>query len=84
MTPRELNIHIEEFYKSQAEEIKEQRYQAYMIAKLPLMRKFPKTFEEAFGYPKEEKKKKPKNAQTQKEMFDVMLAMNKALGGTVY
>lgn len=84
MTPRELNIHLEEFYKAQDERIKEQRYQAYMIAKLPLYKKFPKTFEEAFGYPKVETAKKPNKPQTEQDMFNVMLAMNKALGGTVY
>lgn len=82
MTPRELNIHIEEFYEAKAEEIKERRYLAYMTAKLPLYKKFPKTFEKAFGY--EEEKKKPDKPQTQDEMFNVMLAMNKALGGTIY
>lgn len=82
MTPHELNLHIEEFYAAKSEDIKEQRYQAYMIAKLPLYKKFPQTFEKAFGY--EEKKKDPDKPQTEQDMFNVMLAMNKALGGTVY
>ena len=84
MTPHELNIHVEEFYAAKEADVKEQRYQAYMTAKLPLYKKFPPTFEEAFGYDKQELKEQPKKQQTESAMFAEMMKIHKALGGTVY
>lgn len=80
MTPSELNIHIEEFYKSREEDTKERAFLVYMGAKLPLYKKFPETFEKAFGFDAEAKKKE----QTPEDMFAEAVRLNAALGGTVY
>ncbi|MGO4185212.1 hypothetical protein AB4Z17_29000 [Paenibacillus sp. TAF43_2] len=80
MTPRELNIHIEEFYSAKEEAEKSQAMFTYMGALLPLMKKFP-TFEDAFGYKLEKEEKVP---QTAADMLAEVKKINAALGGTTY
>jgi hypothetical protein len=78
MTPRELEICMEAYLERKRAAAKQSAFFAYMTAKLPLYKKFPKTFEEAFGYEEEIEEKKP---QTANEMFEVVKKWNAALGG---
>lgn len=57
---------------------------AYMNAKFPLYKKFPKTFDEAFGYDKAAKAAELKNNQTEDQMLKAVMELNAKLGGTVY
>jgi hypothetical protein len=84
MTPNELNMKLEEFWKAKEEDIKEARFLAYMTAKLPLYKKFPETFEKAFGMKEKTVEIRDKEPQTENQMFNEMLKIHKALGGTVY
>jgi len=79
MTPAELNMHIEEFYRAKDEDQKFNMILTYMGAKLPLLKKFP-TFEDAFGVKLEVEKKE----QTDEEMFEQIKKWNAALGGETF
>lgn len=84
MTPREFNFYISEFFDNKEADIKEARFLAYVTAKLPLMRKFPQTFEKAFGYDEKEGTPQFKKEQKPTDMFAEVMRLNAALGGTVY
>ena len=84
MTPNELNMRLEEFWKAKEEDVKEARFLAYMNARFQLMKKFPETFEKAFGIKKEVVEVKDKEPQTENQMFNEMLKIHKGLGGTTY
>lgn len=79
MTPNELNIHIEEFYKAKEEDQKFEKMMTYLGSKLPLYKKFP-TFEEAFGVKIEMEKKE----QSAEEMLEKVKRLNAALGGAIF
>lgn len=79
MTPYELNIHIEEYYRNLKEQQTFEMMMTYAGAKLPLLKKFPQTFEKAFGIKQEQAKKQ----QTDEEMLNAIIALNAAMGGKV-
>ncbi|WEK53319.1 MAG: hypothetical protein P0Y55_12050 [Candidatus Cohnella colombiensis] len=79
MTPRELNMHIEEHYRVKDEDQKFEMMLTYLGAKLPLLKEFP-TFEKAFGV----KLDFEKIEQTDEEMLAQIEKLNAALGGDTF
>ncbi|WP_424766298.1 hypothetical protein [Paenibacillus sp. sgz302251] len=84
MTPHELNLCIEAYLERTETERKGAEFLAYMNAKFPLYKKFPKTFDEAFGYDKEAKQAELRKEQTEDQMLKKIMELNAAFGGTVY
>lgn len=76
MTPNELNIHIEDYYKKEQSRVDEGIALAHLNAHLQRVKKMPQLSELL-----EKEKKQQKAAMTDEEMFERIKSLNASLGG---